>query len=92
VKNIKCIIYGLTGENKKIIAEKDMKPCLVLSKNEVCISTQIRIPYLKLIFSGTGRIFPEFFGLSLEGNFAINGTKQIIPISINGYINPHLLI
>lgn len=92
VKNIKCIIYGLTGENKKIIAEKDMKPCLVLSKNEVCISTQIRIPYLKLIFSGTGRIFPEFFGLSLEGNFAINGTNQIIPISINGYISPHLFM
>ena len=89
-KDIKCIIYGVTGENKKLIAEKDMKPCVVISKKEVCISTQIRIPYLKLIFSGTGRIFPEYFGISLEGNFAINGTNQMIPISINGYISPHL--
>lgn len=89
-KDMKCIIYGVTGENKKIIAEKDMNPCVVLSKNEVCISTQIRVPYLKLLFSGTGRIFPEFFGIRMEGNFAINGTNQMIPISINGYISPHL--
>jgi LEA14-like dessication related protein len=89
-KDIKCIVYGVSGENKKIVAEKDMNPCMVPSKNEVCISTQIRVPYLRLIFSGTGRIFPEYFGIRLEGNFAINGTNQMIPISINGYISPHL--
>ncbi|KYK20011.1 hypothetical protein AYK24_04355 [Thermoplasmatales archaeon SG8-52-4] len=89
-KDIKCIIYGITGENKKIVAEKDMNPCMVPSKNEVCISTQIRVPYLRLIFSGTRRILPEYLGISLEGNFAINGTNQKIPISINGYISPHL--
>jgi hypothetical protein len=87
-QDIKCIIYGITGENKKLIAEKDMDNCIVPSKNEVCISTQITIPYLKLIFSGTGRIFPEWFGIRLEGNFAINRTTQMIPISINGYVDP----
>ena len=92
VKDIKCIIYGVTGENKKIIAEKEMTPCMVPSKNEVCISTELRISYLKLIFSGAGKIFPELFALRLEGNFAINGTNQIIPISINGYISPHLFL
>jgi LEA14-like dessication related protein len=89
IQDIKCIIYGITGDNKKVIAEKDMESCNVSSKNEVCISTQIRIPYLKLIFSGTGRILPEWFGIRLEGNFAINGTNQVIPISINGFIDPY---
>ncbi|MFX0137347.1 MAG: hypothetical protein ACFFDN_27155 [Candidatus Hodarchaeota archaeon] len=89
-RDIKCIIYGVTGDNKKVIVEKDMESCIVPSKNEVCISTQIRIPYLKLIFSGTGRIFPEWFSIKLEGNFAINGTIQMVPISINGYIDPYL--
>jgi LEA14-like dessication related protein len=90
-QNIKCIIYGVTGENKKLIAEKEMESCIVPSKNEVRISTQIRIPYLKLIFSGIGRIFPEWISIRLEGNFAINETTQTIPISINGFIDPYLL-
>jgi len=89
-QDIKCIIYGVTGDKKKVIVEKDMESCIVSSKNEVCISTQIRIPYLKLIFSGTDRIFPEWISIRLEGNFAINGTTQMVPISINGYIDPYL--
>ena len=89
-QDIKCIIYGVTGDKKKVIVEKDMESCIAPSKNEVCISTQIRIPYLKLIFSGTDRIFPEWISIRLEGNFAINGTTQMVPISINGYIDPYL--
>jgi LEA14-like dessication related protein len=89
-QDIKCIIYGITEDKKKVIVEKEMESCIVPSKNEVCISTQIRIPYLKLIFSGTGRILPEWFSIRLEGNFAINGTTQTIPISINGYIDPYI--
>jgi len=89
-QDIKCIIYGVTGENKKVIVEKPMDSCIVPSKNEVCISTQIRIPYLKLIFSGTGRIFPEWISIRLEGKLAINGTIQTIPISINGYVDPYI--
>jgi len=90
-QDIKCIIYGVTNDNKKVIAEKDMDSCIVPSKNEICISTQIRIPYLKLILSGTGRILPEWISIRLEGNFAINGTTQKIPISINGYIDPFII-
>ena len=88
-RDVKLIIFGITGDKKKMIAEEEMETCIVAPKNEVCISTILRIPYLKLIFSGP--IFlPKWIGVSLEGHFAINGANQIIPLSINGYLDPHI--
>jgi LEA14-like dessication related protein len=91
-RNMKCTVYGVTGGNKKKIAEKEMEVCTVSSKNEICASTQITLSYLKLLLSGSGRLLPEHFSIRLEGYFAIDGTTQVIPISVNGYLDPHLFI
>jgi hypothetical protein len=89
-KDIVCYIYGITGENKKVIVEKLMEPCQVDAEDSICIQTTLNIPYLKLLTSGTGRILPKWITIALEGYLAFEGTSQSIPISINGNLDPHL--
>ena len=90
-QDLHCSILGLTGEDQyKTIVEKPMENCEIPSKQEVCVTTEIILPYLKLLTSGTHRLFPTWFVLRIEGNLTIAETGQYIPISINGYVDPHL--
>jgi LEA14-like dessication related protein len=88
--NLLCSIYGATGDKKKFITQKEMDSCEIASKNEICINTKLRIPYIKLLTSGVGRIIPQWFGISIEGDFSFEETNQSIPISINGFVDPHV--
>jgi len=91
-ENLICSVHGATGNNKKLITQKEMDSCEIASKNEICIKTKLRIPYIKLLTSGTGRIVPQWFSISIDGDFSFEGTNQSIPISINGYIDTHFFL
>jgi LEA14-like dessication related protein len=90
LKDLICYVYGVNGENKDIITVKEMEPCGLASKNEVCIITKLNIPYLKVLMSGKLKLFPQWLSINIIGNFYIEGTNQSIPISINGYLDPHI--
>jgi len=86
-----CSIYGLTGENQKMIAQQLMGPSTVESKKQEYLETQILIPYLKLLTAGTQKILPDWFIIRIQGNFSIAGVNQSIPVSLDATINPHLI-
>lgn len=86
-----CSIYGLTGENKKMIAKKPMEASSLESKKQDYLETQMLIPYIKLLTSGTKKILPNWFVIRIQGNFSITGVTQSIPVSIDATINPHLI-
>jgi hypothetical protein len=88
--NLVVTIYGVTNDQEKIIITQPMEPCLISSKNEVCIGSNLTIPYLRLLTAGTGRILPQWFKLTIAGDFAVEGTSQTLPISINGFVDPHI--
>ena len=91
-QGLHCEILGLTGEdNYKLIVEKPMDDCEIPSHQEICVTTELVIPYVKLLQSGTQRLLPTWFILRIEGNITIQDTNQMIPITLNGYIDPHLL-
>lgn len=89
--DVLCSIYGATGENKKLIAEKPMEPATLEPKQQDFLETQILIPYLKLLTAGTRRIFPDWFVIRIQGNFSIAGVNQSIPVSIDATISPRLI-
>jgi len=89
-KNLVCSVYGLTDNASKLIVEQAMNPCTISSKKDVCIHTDFIMPYLKVLTAGSGRFFPQWFGITIVGDFSIQGTDQVIPISINGYVDPHI--
>jgi LEA14-like dessication related protein len=86
-----CSIYGLTGENQKMIAQQPMGPSTVESKKQDYLETQVLIPYLKLLTAGTQKILPDLFVIRIQGNFSITGVNQSIPVSLDATINPHLI-
>ena len=73
-------IYGLTGENQKMIAQKLMEPTTVEPTQQDYVETQLLVPYIKLFTSGTKKIFPDWFIIKIHGNFSIAGENQSIPV------------
>lgn len=86
-----CSIFGLTGENQKMIAQQSMEPSTLESKKQDYLETQILIPYLKLLTAGTQKILPDRFVIRIQGNFSIAGVDQSIPVSLDATLNPHLI-
>ena len=84
-----CYISSFFDNETRIIVKNDMQDCFIPSKQEICINTEVTIPYISLITSGSDKILPEWFVINIEGNFSISGTDQTIPISFNGYISPN---
>ena len=86
-----CSIYGLTGENQKMIAQKIMEPATVEPIQQNHLETQLLIPYRSIFTSGTKTLLPDWFVIQIQGNFSLAGVTQTIPVSLDATINPHLL-
>ena len=56
------------------------------------MKTNITIPYLEYLRVGKGKFRPDWIVLRIEGDFHIAGTRQAVPISLNAYIDPHILV
>lgn len=89
--DLMCSIYGLTGKNEKLIAQKPMEASTLEPERQDFLETQILLPYLKMVTAGTGKLFPDWFVIRLQGNFSIAGVNQSIPVSIDATISPHLI-
>ncbi len=88
--DLKCAIYGMTGDKKKLLAEKEMEPCMNDTLYDICTESELTIKYFKLLTSGGGRIVPEWLNIHIEGNLSIKGTYQSIPLIINGNLDPRI--
>jgi LEA14-like dessication related protein len=87
--NLACSISRVDDDKIFVLGEEKMDSCEITPKKTMCISTQILIPYVKYLFSGSLRILPDWIVLTISGNFSIAGTRQVIPISINAHFDPH---
>lgn len=87
-----CYISRFDNNKTTTLVQNNMETCIIPSKNEVCITTNLTIPYLSLISFENNKFLPEWFVITIEGNFSIEGTNQKIPLSFNGYISPHFVI
>jgi len=87
--NMTLITYRLDNEVPTILAQDTLSECPIPPENVTCLHSQFLIPYLSIlpkINSG----FPEWFQLSLTGDFAIANTTQRIPVTLNGYFSPNI--
>lgn len=90
-ENIVCSISRLDGEQNLILGSEEMQTCNLTPHKTICIKTQILIPYLDYLFSGSGKILPDWIILTIEGGFSIAGTRQSFPVSISAYVDPHFM-
>ena len=83
--NLVCTFSRLDGDKTTLLAKKDMDPCEITAKHTICVKTELRIPYLTYLFSGSKKLLPDWIILNIVGDFSIAGTRQVFPISINAY-------
>ena len=91
VDNLKCSIYRVDGEKQSLLGEKNMNICEAPPGERVCIKTQILIPYLKFLSSGSFRLIPDWIILRFEGDFHIAGTSQSLPLALNAYVDLNII-
>ena len=85
--NLTLIVYRLDNETPTVLAEDTLEICPLAPENETCLKSEFILTYMSLIPQiGTG--FPDWFQLSLTGDFTIANTTQRIPVTLNGYISP----
>jgi len=89
-RNINCSIKRVDGEKITQIGIEQMESCIIDPKQEVCIETEILIPYVEYLKAGNWRLIPNWIVLTIEGDFSIAGTRQAFPLSLNAYVNPNL--
>lgn len=84
------LIYRVDDETKTIIAEDYLQNCPLPPKNETCLKTTFKLPitsFLPVIGDG----IPDWFLLTLIGDFTIADSNQKIPVQINGYLSGNFL-
>jgi len=91
-RNLICSIFRFDNNKTRLLGTQNMSPCTVEPKNEVCVSTQILLPYSTFLFSGAHRILPDWFILTIKGNFSISGVNRSLPFAITGNLSPHLFM
>jgi len=91
-RNLICTIFRFDDNKTRLLGTQNMSPCTVEPKNKVCVSTQILLPYSTFLFSGTHRILPDWFILTIKGNFSISGVNRSLPFAITGNLSPHLFM
>jgi LEA14-like dessication related protein len=91
-RNLTCYIYRIDNNATRLLGTQNMTLCTIEPKNEVCQNAQIILPYRKLLFSGSLRLLPDWFKLTIKGNLSLSGVKQAIPIEITGYLSPHFFM
>ena len=88
--NLHCKIFSMSKNETMLIAEGNMSPCDISTGKEVCIKTELIMPYKSILKSGISTLIPDWFLLRISGDFSIKNTTLSIPISLNGYVDPKL--
>lgn len=87
--NMTLRTYRLDDEVPTILAQDTLSECPIPPENVTCLYSHFIIPYLSLLPKMNSG-FPEWFQLSLIGDFAIANTTQRIPVTLNGYFSPKI--
>ncbi len=90
-KNLNCSIYRQDNEYQTLIGKKLMDSCEFHSGERICVKTEINIPYIDYLSSGSFKLIPDWIILRIEGNFYIAGTNQSFPLALNAYIDPNVI-
>jgi LEA14-like dessication related protein len=89
-RDLYCCIFRVDGNEKTLLGEAEMDPCIIAPKERICVNTEIVIPYRTFLFSGSFKLLPDWIVLNINGHFSIAGTRQEFPISLNAYVDPTL--
>jgi len=90
-KNLVYRIYRLDDDSTTLLVEQDMDQYEIFPKTEILVNEEILISYRKFFLSTGLKLLPNWIKIQVDGDLSIAGTRQVFPISINAYFDPHLI-
>lgn len=88
--NLICKLYRLDAGQETLLAEKEMESCEIEARNRICIRTELLISYRDFFNFRFGHLLADWIILRIEGDFSLLGTRQVIPIALNAFVDPHI--
>ena len=88
--DLDILVYRVDNETRSVIAQDRLENCPLPGKNETCLKTTFKLPitsFLPIVGDG----IPDWFLLTLLGDFTIADSNQKIPVQINGYLSGNFL-
>lgn len=83
------IIYRVDNNSETLIAQDTLRDCPISTQNETCLKTTFKLPLLSFIpLIGDG--IPDWFLLTITGDFTIADSNQKIPIQLNGFLDGNI--
>ncbi|UCH88327.1 MAG: LEA type 2 family protein [Thermoplasmata archaeon] len=86
-----CFVYKIDGDSKILVGQDEMYSCETNSEKDVCVRTEIIIPYSEFATEGEGQGVPEWFLISIIGELQIGTTNQMLPLEVDGYYIPMIV-
>ena len=86
-----CSIYRVDNTSQRLLVSESMENCISIPEQKTCVMTNLLIPYQSFLPQLGETILPEWFSITISGNFSIADTNQQLPVSINGLISPRFL-
>lgn len=86
IPDLDIMVHRIDNDTKTIIAQDTLRNCKLEAENETCLQTTFKLPvfsFLPVIGDG----IPDWFLLSIIGNFTIADSNQQIPVQLNGYLS-----
>jgi LEA14-like dessication related protein len=84
--DLDIFVYRIDNDTRSIIAQDTLEKCPLPAKNETCLHTTFKLPlasFLPIIGDG----IPDWFLLTIKGDFIIANSNQRIPVQLNGYLS-----
>lgn len=87
--DLSLLMYRVDNSTLTLLITDTLKLCPIQPENETCLKSSFLLPYRDL-FLNKKIGFPDWFQLSLLGELSIEGTTQLIPVTINAYVSPKI--
>ena len=89
-QDLVCSLSRVDKNVSHMLGTTNMTSCLTEAGKTSCLDGQIIVPFTTLFFSGGRRLIPDYYQLTLQGNFSFVGIHHSLPLSLNAYLDPHL--
>lgn len=86
IPELDIIIYRVDNDSKTLIAQDTLQGCQLAGKTETCLKTTFKLPIVSFL-PVVGDGIPDWFLLTISGDFIIADSNQRIPVQLNGYLN-----
>ena len=90
-QDLVCLLSKVDRNKTVVIGETALTSCVTSTSSTSCLDGQIIVPYFKLLFTKGQHLIPQYYKLTLQGNFSFQGINQSLPLSINAFLDVHFL-